>query len=78
METVYLAQNKNKGFRLYALVTQYIFLILVLTIGFFLLGRYVIFQTVLSGGIFATIGAIIGIITFVIELIKIGKTYENK
>ena len=78
METVYLAQNKNKGFRLYALVTQYIFLILVLTVGFFLLGRYVIFATPFAGGIMATIGAIVGIITFIMELLKIGKSYENR
>ena len=76
METVYLAQN-NKVFKLYALVTQYIFLILVLTLGSYLLGRYVIFQTILAGGIMATIGAISGIIIFVMELLKIGKTYEK-
>lgn len=70
--------GQNNSFKLYALVTQYIFLILVLTIGAFLLGRYVVFKSVLAGGILATIGALFGIIIFVIELIKIGKTYENK
>ena len=77
MEIVYLAQNKNRVFKLYALVTQYIFLILVLTVGGYLLGRYAIFQTILSGGIIATIGAISGIIIFIMELLKIGKTYNE-
>ena len=69
---------QNNSFKLYALVTQYIFLLLVLTIGAFLLGRYVFFKTIIAGGIFATIGAIFGIIIFVMELLKIGKMYENK
>ena len=70
MGTVYLEQNKT--FRLYALVSQYLFLILALTVGGFLLGRYVIIKSVLSGGIIATIGAISGIILFIIEMINIG------
>lgn len=70
MGTVYLEQNKT--FRLYALVSQYLFLILFLTVGGFLLGRYVIFRTVLSGGVIATIGAISGIILFILEMINIG------
>ena len=77
MGTVYLAQNKSNVFKLYALVTQYIFVILVLTVGGFLLGRYVVFQTILAGGIMATIGAVSGIIIFIFELLKIGKTYEK-
>ena len=70
MGIVYLEQNKT--FRLYALVSQYLFLILALTVGGFLLGRYVIIKSVLSGGIIATIGAISGIIIFIIEMINIG------
>ena len=70
--------ERNNSFKLYALVTQYIFLILVLTIGAFLLGRYVIFKSILAGGILATIGAIFGIVIFIIELLNIGKMYENK
>lgn len=64
--------EQNKTFRLYALVSQYLFLILALTVGGFLLGRYVIIKSVLSGGIIATIGAISGIILFIIEMINIG------
>lgn len=75
MGTVYLAQNKS--FKLYALVSQYLFLILVLTVGGYLLGRYVFFKTTLFGGILATVGAIVGIITFIIQLIEIGKMYEK-
>lgn len=75
MGTVFLGLNKT--FKLYALVSQYLFLILVLTIGGFLLGRYVLFKTVLVGGIFATVGAIIGIIMFIIQLLNIGKDYEK-
>lgn len=67
--------EQNKTFRLYALVSQYLFLILALTVGGFLLGRYVIIKSVLSGGIIATIGAISGIILFIIEMINIGDKY---
>ena len=74
--TVYLAQNK--AFKLYALVSQYMFLILVLTVGGYLLGRYVIVKTTLFGGVLATIGAISGIIVFIMQLIEIGKMYEKK
>ena len=76
MGTVYLAQNK--AFKLYALVSQYMFLILVLTVGGYLLGRYVVVKTALSGGVLATIGAISGIIVFIMQLIEIGKMYEKK
>lgn len=72
-----MAQN-NKGFKLYALVSQYIFSILVITIGFYLLGKFVVFKTDLAGGIMACIGAIIGIILFIYQLIEIGKTNESK
>ena len=76
MEIEYLEQNKT--FKLYALVSQYLFLILVLTVGGFLLGRYIIIKSELSSGIFATIGAISGIILFIIELIKIGAKNEKR
>ncbi len=76
MGIVYLAQNK--AFKLYALVSQYMFLILVLTIGGYLLGRYVFVKTTLCGGVLATIGAISGIIIFIMQLMEIGKTYEKK
>lgn len=75
MEIVYLAQNNS--FKLYSLVSQYIFTIIVLTVGGFLLGRYVIFKTLISGGIIATIGSILGIILFIVKLIEIGKVYEE-
>ena len=48
-------------------------MIVVLTIGGYLLGRYVFFKTILVGGILATVGSIFGIVTFVIGLLKIGK-----
>ena len=73
MGTACLAQNKYNSFKLYALVTQYLIMIVVLTIGGYLLGRYVFFKTILVGGILATIGSIFGIVTFVIGLLKIGK-----
>ena len=76
MGTVYLAQNKT--FKLYALVSQYLFLILVLTVGGYLLGRYVFLKTPLFGGILATVGAIAGIVMFIIQLIEIGKMYEKQ
>ena len=69
---------QNKAFKLYALVSQYMFLILVLTVGGYLLGRYVIVKTTLCGGVLATIGAISGIIVFIMQLIEIGKMYEKK
>lgn len=72
---VYLEQNKT--FKLYALVSQYLLLLLVLTVGGYLLGMYVIFKNVIAGGIFATIGAISGIILFVMQLIDIGKKDEK-
>ena len=75
MGTVCLAQNK--AFKLYALVSQYLFLILVLTVGGYLLGRYVV-KINLFGGILATVGAISGIIVFIIQLIEIGKMYEKQ
>lgn len=73
--TVYLARNNT--FKLYTLVSQYIFTIIVLTVGGFLLGRYVVFKTLIAGGIIATIGAISGIILFIVNLIEIGKKYEE-
>ena len=72
---VYL--ERNKSFRLYALVSQYMLSILFLTVGGFLLGRYVFFKTLIAGGIMATIGAISGIILFIINMIEIGKIYER-
>ena len=76
MGTVYLGQNKT--FKLYALVSQYLFLLLLLTVGGYLLGMYVIFKNVISGGIFATIGAISGIILFIMQLIDIGKNEKQR
>ena len=74
MEIDYLAQNNDiKSFKLYAIVTQYLIMVACLTIGGYLLGRYVIFKTSLAGGIIATFGAIFGIIYFVMGLLKIGK-----
>ena len=71
-----MAQNKKTTFQLYALVSQYLIMLLVLTIGGYLLGRYVIIKTVLSGGIIATIGAIAGIIMFILEMLRLG--HEEK
>ena len=68
---------QNKVFKLYALVSQYLFLILVLTVGGYLLGRYVLVKTAFFGGILATVGAITGIITFIMQMIEIGKMYEK-
>ena len=51
--------------------------ILFLTVGGFLLGRYVFFKTLIAGGIMATVGAIFGIILFIINMIEIGKIYER-
>ena len=68
-----MAQNKYNSFKLYAIVSQYLIMIAVLTIGGFLLGRYVIFRTSLAGGVIATIGAISGIVIFVVGLLRIGK-----
>ena len=69
-----MAQNSDiKSFKLYAIVTQYLIMIACLTIGGYLLGNYVIFKTSLAGGIIATIGAICGIIYFIIGLLKIGE-----
>lgn len=76
MGTVYLAQNKT--FKLYAIVSQYLFMILFLTVGGYLLGKYVVFKTTLFGGVFATVGALVGIIMFIIQLINIGKEYEKQ
>ena len=76
MGTVYLAQNKT--FKLYAIVSQYLFMILFLTVGGYLLGKYVVFKTPLFGGVFATVGALVGIIMFIIQLINIGKEYEKQ
>ena len=70
-----MEQNK---FKLYALVSQYLFLILFLPVSGYLLGRYVILKTVLFGGILATVGALVGIITFIVQLIEIGKKDEKQ
>ena len=76
MGTVYLGQNKV--FKLYALVSQYLFLILFLTVGGYLLGKFVIVKTELFGGVFATVGAICGIVLFILQLINIGKEHEKQ
>ena len=73
-----MAQNKKSPIAFYALVSQYIIMILVLTIGGFLLGRYVIVKTILSGGICATIGAFVLIIYFIIQLLYLGKENESR
>lgn len=70
-----MEQNK---FKLYALVSQYLFLILFLTVGGYLLGRYVVIKTVLFGGVLATVGALFGIIIFIVQLIEIGKKDERQ
>ena len=75
MGIVYLAQNKT--FKLYALVSQYLFLLLMLTVGGYLLGNYVFFKNAISGGVFATVGAISGIVLFILQLIEIGKQNEK-
>ena len=72
MGTDYLGQNKKNPFSLYALVSQYILTILVLTVGGYLLGHYVI-EADLWAGILAVIGALSGIIIFVMEMLKLGK-----
>ena len=72
----YLAQNKYTALQLYALVTQYILVIATMTIGGYLLGRYVLVKTVICGGIIATVGAIFGIVFFIYQLLKIGKINE--
>ena len=69
---------QNKTFKLYAIVSQYLFMILFLTVGGYLLGKYVIVKTTLFGGVFATVGALFGIIMFIIHLINIGKEYEKQ
>ncbi len=72
-----LAQNKKRNpFSLYALVSQYLLTILVLTIGGYLIGRYLILKTAIWGGVFAVIGGLCGIIIFIMEMLKLGK--ENK
>ena len=53
-------------------------MILFLTVGGYLLGKYVIVKTTLFGGVFATVGALFGIIMFIIHLINIGKEYEKQ
>ena len=71
MGTVFLGRNNIRGFRLYAVVSQLFISTIVLVVGGYLLGRYVIFKTAIAGGIMASIGAVIGITYFVWELIKI-------
>ena len=69
-----MAQNSDvKSFKLYTIVTQYLITIATMTIGGYLLGRYVIFKTALAGGVIATFGAIFGIIYFIMGLLRIGK-----
>ena len=75
MGTDYL--ERNNAFKLYAVVSQYLFLILVLTVGGYLLGKYVFFKTALFGGVFATVGALCGIVIFILQLINIGKEHER-
>ena len=69
--------ERNNAFKLYAVVSQYLFLILVLTVGGYLIGKYVFFKTELFGGVFATVGAISGIVIFILQLINIGKKHER-
>lgn len=69
-----MAQNNEiRSFKLYAIVTQYLIIIASLTVGGYLLGRYVFFKTILAGGIISTIGALLGIIYFIMGLFRIGK-----
>ena len=72
-----MAQNKKSPIALYAFVTQHMVTILVLTIGGYFVGRYLIVKTILSGGVCATIGALVGIIYFVVQLLYIGKANET-
>ena len=65
-----LERNNRKAFQTYAVVTQLIIGVIVLTGGGYLLGKYVIFKTTLAGGIMALIGAILGTLYFVWELIR--------
>ena len=60
-----MEQNNRKAFQTYAVVTQLIIGVIVLTGGGYLLGKYVIFKTTLAGGIMALIGAILGTLYFV-------------
>ena len=76
MEIDYLEPSK-KGFQMYAIVTQLLLMIFVMTAGFYLIGRYLIFKTILAGGIMATIGAILGIIYFVYMIMRFNK-HETK
>lgn len=74
METVYLEQNKYKGFKLYAYVSQLLLVILTMTVIGYLLGRYLIIKTTIAAGIFALIGAVFGILYFIWGLIRIEKS----
>ena len=72
METVYL-EKPNSGFKMYALVSQMIIMIITLAVGGYLLGRYVIIKTTIAGGIMGIIGALIGIVYFIRELMRLDK-----
>ena len=73
-----MAQNKKSPIALYALVSQHLITILVLTIGGYLIGRYLIVKTSMAGGVCATVGAIVGIIYFVVQLLYLGKDNETQ
>ncbi len=66
-------EKQTSGFKMYALVTQMLIMIVVLTVGGYLLGRYLLFKTVIAGGICGIVGALMGITYFIRELIKIDK-----
>ena len=76
MEIDYLERNRKFSLKIYALVSQLVVMLVVMTLGGYLLGRYVFFKTAVAAGIFATIGAIGGIIYFIYQVISIGKKEE--
>jgi len=61
---------------MYAFVTQLLLLIVALAVGGYLLGRYVIIKTAVAGGIMGIIGAIGGIVYFIVEMIRIDHDKE--
>lgn len=47
-------------------------------LGGYLLGKYVFFKTTIAAGIMATIGALSGIIYFIMQIIRLGKKEEKE
>lgn len=67
----------GKQIRLYAVVTQGLFSILVLTAGGFFIGWLINKENVFLSGLLAIIGAICGIILFIYQVLKESKNNEN-